>query len=192
MDWGVDVGMRRLAVACPETGEVHVNVLRVSDRRDLELHTLQAWVGRIIPPGSRVWCEAQFQMPRLGQTGIKLAMTAAVVLASAVEHGGTGTLVPPSSWKAEVVGHGGADKDRIRDWLTEHHPALAEACAGDQDAFDAACLGLYGQHVVAGLVSASPVRRRRPRNVLRGGPTAADEPPRGRRSPAAVLYLPGP
>ena len=194
MDVGVDVGMRRLAVCCPESGLVDTIDLgkKVNPRRDLELHVLQAWAGRVIPPGSRVWCEAQFQMPGLGTTGIKLAMTAAVVLASAVEHGGTGTLVPPASWKAAVVGHGGADKARVRAWLLEHHPALAAACGEDQDLTDAACLGFYGRSVVAGLVPPGKLPRRRSRHVLRPGPAAADEPPRGRTGKRTVPIVPGP
>jgi hypothetical protein len=192
MDYGVDVGMRRLAVACPETGVVKAYKLPVSDDRATELHQLQTWAQVAIPPGSRVWVEAQFQQPGLGTTAIKLAMTSAVVLASAAASGGMGTLVPPSTWKMVVCGNGGLDKVGVAAWLATNHPALSAACDGDQDQIDACCIGLYGQDCSAGLVAPRKLPRRRPRKVLRSKLEGVDEPGRGSAGKSRLRLVPGP
>lgn len=77
---------------------------------------------------------------------IKLAQTMGAVLA-----GMPYTEVPPqvipvnvSTWKKEILGNGHASKEDIRNWLTAYNSAYAELCDGDQDQYDAACIGLYG------------------------------------------------
>ena len=47
-------------------------------------------------------------------------------------------------------GNGNADKDAIRDYIHVTHPAYALLCDGDQDRYDACCVGLYGLDVLAG------------------------------------------
>lgn len=49
-----------------------------------------------------------------------------------------------STWKKEILGNGHASKEDIRNWLTDYNSAYAELCDGDQDQFDAACIGYYG------------------------------------------------
>ena len=51
-------------------------------------------------------------------------------------------------WKKVVVGSGNADKAQIRAWLTERESDWATLAADDQDLVDAACILLYGQHLL--------------------------------------------
>lgn len=53
------------------------------------------------------------------------------------------------TWKKEVVGNGYANKDAVRLWVTEEFPVYAVTCGDDQDQFDAGCIALYGERVLA-------------------------------------------
>jgi Holliday junction resolvasome RuvABC endonuclease subunit len=84
------------------------------------------------------------------QTALKIGRTCGVlmgVLASVGMERGV-YLVPVSEWKAEVIGHGGSDKQRVRTWLDKNKPKVASICGDDQDLRDAACLALYGQRLL--------------------------------------------
>lgn len=48
------------------------------------------------------------------------------------------------TWKKEVLGRGNATKLEIKNYLLQRDSAYAELCDGDQDQFDAACIGYYG------------------------------------------------
>lgn len=85
------------------------------------------------------------------QTALRMSMMAGALAASAGKGRSSGiVLVPPSSWKASVVGRGNATKRDVADWLHDHHPTLYTACQTprgklDQDAADAACLALHAR-----------------------------------------------
>lgn len=49
-----------------------------------------------------------------------------------------------STWKKQVCGDGRADKEKIRNTLKKVNGSYSELCDGDQDRYDAACIGLYG------------------------------------------------
>lgn len=53
-------------------------------------------------------------------------------------------MVNVSTWKKEVLGNGHAAKEDVRNYLLQRDSAYAELCDGDQDRFDAACIGYYG------------------------------------------------
>lgn len=52
-----------------------------------------------------------------------------------------------STWKAQVVGDGRASKTSVKNYIDVTHSAYAVVCEGDQDRYDAACVGLYGLSV---------------------------------------------
>lgn len=56
-------------------------------------------------------------------------------------------VVPPSTWKKEVCGHGGLDKSGVGRWLERERPEWFRSCGGDGDLVDAACLADYGVRV---------------------------------------------
>lgn len=170
MIYGVDVGMRRLAVASPDAGIFEKIDLgrKIGDRRQ-ELLILSNWFDELIMPGADVWVESAI-MGGAGnvQTAVKLAMTVGVLYASP----GPATMqtVAPSSWKAAVCGHGHASKDDVRAWVETHLPASATACADIEDLFDATCIAVYGRLATQGeLGEKRRVPRRRHRPVLRAG-----------------------
>lgn len=66
------------------------------------------------------------------------------------------TLIPVDSWKKLVIGKGGVSKERVSEWLEQHHESWFKQClferprAGttiNQDRVDAICIGLYGVEV---------------------------------------------
>lgn len=81
------------------------------------------------------------------QTALKIGRTCGALMGALASVGMERNvyLVPVSEWKAKVIGHGGADKQRVSAWLDENHPEIASICGADQDLRDAACLALYGQ-----------------------------------------------
>lgn len=168
MIFGVDVGMRRLAVACVEA-EVYaaVDLGTKPGQRQRELQKLCGWFEEQVPPEAEVWVETAIGGASGNlQTAIKLAMTVGAL--HGVHRSGPMFTVAPSSWKAAVVGHGHADKDAVRDWVASRLPKSAKACAGVQDLYDAVCIATFGQLVHEGRLAApSSMPRRRPRRVLR-------------------------
>ena len=57
-------------------------------------------------------------------------------------------LVPVSSWKKTVVGHGNASKSEVRDHLDAWYPALASYAGDSQDLYDALGIALHGQRLL--------------------------------------------
>jgi hypothetical protein len=91
--------------------------------------------------------------PLKGRGGVHATIVQAqvqgLVLGTSVLFGASGAYhVNVTTWKKDVVGHGGADKDRVRGWLEVHHPDLAGLAGDDQDLVDASCVALYGRGVI--------------------------------------------
>lgn len=90
--------------------------------------------------------------PVVGRGGahatIVQAQVQGVALATSVLCGAGGAYpVNVQTWKKDVVGHGGSNKDQVRAWLADHHPLLSELAGDDQDLVDASCVALYGRIV---------------------------------------------
>jgi len=85
------------------------------------------------------------------QTALKIGRTAGVLMGALASAGMERNvyLVPVAVWKAEVIGHGGSDKQRVCTWLNENKPEIASICGDDQDLRDAACVAFYGQGLLA-------------------------------------------
>jgi Holliday junction resolvasome RuvABC endonuclease subunit len=140
--WGVDYGIRRIAMGCPQLGLAPDFVVAKSDPLT-EINQLAGWVQNILnySPDKKIYL--MVESPIAGQSGnmqtaVRMAMTAGGIL-SGHPYGG---LIAPSSWKKLIVGSGRADKSAVRDWLQANHPSLAEICYGVQDRVDALCIGL--------------------------------------------------
>ena len=80
------------------------------------------------------------------QTAIRHALTIGGVVATV-----GGNLIPPSTWKATILGHGSADKDDVQSWVEHTSPAtealicsLATTKPRRQDLRDAYCIALHG------------------------------------------------
>lgn len=157
--FGVDLGTRRIAIACAEI-EFLASCSLESDRnrrRFPQETDAGAELGR--------WAEQQ--LTQFGYDGHHFFVERPVTLRgpkqnvrTAVGQGlsagaviaflpGATHIVENSSWKLEVVGRGDADKDAVTRWLEEHQPALAALCAGSQDGVDAFCISLFGGAALA-------------------------------------------
>ena len=91
--------------------------------------------------------------PLVGRAGahatIVQAQVQGIVMLTSVRFGASGVYeVNVQSWKKAVVGHGGANKERVKSWLGEHHSTLSQLAGDDQDLVDAACVSLYGLDVI--------------------------------------------
>ena len=80
---------------------------------------------------------------------MQLAETKGAVLAGMgqlSDHNWVGQVIPVNvgTWKKAVIGDGHADKEAVRNYLLSRGSAYYELCDGDQDQFDAACIGYYG------------------------------------------------
>jgi crossover junction endodeoxyribonuclease RuvC len=75
---------------------------------------------------------------------IKLAQTMGAVLTALTPWCGSLLSVNVSTWKKEVIGNGHAKKEDIQNYIWNRDSAYSVLCDGDQDRFDAACIGYYG------------------------------------------------
>jgi Holliday junction resolvasome RuvABC endonuclease subunit len=78
----------------------------------------------------------------------KQAFVSGVVQACLIKTGYTVHLIPPTSWKAAVVGNGHASKDEVIRIIAGRWPKLSRAIGKDTDLNDAAALCIFGEEVV--------------------------------------------
>lgn len=157
--YGVDLGTRRIALACPEVGLVwHAHTTSAADMRRYPseaeagrelgrrtLETLAEWNFWHGLADDRLFiCERPFAGHRV--MNIRTAIGQGVSAGAAVGQlpGRLLMLDSPGSWKKALCGNGSADKDEIRAWIEQHHPALAAACNGVEDCYDAVGIALAG------------------------------------------------
>lgn len=150
---GADIKVRQISMSCPQFGMVDsIDLGKPSGYRESELHQLADWVRRFHHDvrdwayGKEIglWIEKAFlanSAARSLNATLSLAEVSTVVRTAApwthVEQ------VVPSTWKAEVLGYGHADKEDIQAWLAVNDPELAEFCARE-DEYDASCIATYG------------------------------------------------
>lgn len=149
---GIDVSTKHIAMSCPRTAwarkvtrtMLHKHrkpLVEAAELAGLAHNALAGQFGRFT--GFSVFIEAPVLAGmRNVQTTIRLALVTGA-LGQAL--GGDATMVPVSSWKKEVVGHGHATKADVAQWLTINCPEMADLCEADQDLIDATCVALYGQ-----------------------------------------------
>lgn len=149
---GVDYGSHRIAYSAPRISVFRELLLKGGDEID-DLDTLAAYLFDLVAEtqASCVVVEAPIVgISRNLRTGIRLGMVAGALTTSARQAGASVALVPPSSWKATVIGHGNANKEAVSIWLRKRFPDWWDACNGSQDLVDATCLALHGEAVLAG------------------------------------------
>lgn len=154
MIYGVDIGSRRLAVACIQPAHLdvlHLPALKTGQREDVSyaLRSIGWWIQQNVPPEALVLVEKPIVMhgPKANiGTAMRMSNTVGAILTA---HAGPGYIVDNAAWKVLTVGNARASKPDIARWLAEHHPALAEACGKDQDLVDASCIALAAPALVA-------------------------------------------
>lgn len=149
MIWGIDLGVRSLALAgLNDDGlttrvftERHPNNVRYS-----EVRTLARAGTTMISESDVVFVE---EPPLAGSRNIRTFLKLSELL------GGLMAMlpcpvhaVPVSTWKKEVAGKGNLSKDDVSLFLKQSHPGYSALCAGDQNLIDATCVALYGQQVL--------------------------------------------
>lgn len=175
---GVDFGVRRIAVACADPG--HENAVsyefKKSDR-GMELNYLEDRFQYVLITSrfvgdTHLWIEGAIAAGVKNlQTTVALAATQGAIIAC---HGSPTTIVPVSTWKKGVCGHGGLTKEGVEAWLLQFRPDLYAICRS-QDERDAMCMSLYGIGMLSGeiLVPAKvPKKRKKKVEVPRGDPYA--------------------
>jgi len=163
--FGIDYGSRRIAVASlvdlPDGSLAHrIWVQRYGD--DWDTYAVLADVYDLVATRQQAFAPLviAIESPIVGasknaQTAVKMSMMAGSIAAAAGKGSSGIVLVPPSSWKASVVGRGNAGKHDVAAWLLDNHPHIYEECIRertgkvDQDAVDASCLALYARSALA-------------------------------------------
>lgn len=152
MIFGVDLGTRRVALACPEASWVFAASLEGARLKREYSHEAEAGAELGARAAMAVY-EAfgyagghQFYWERpLVHPNARTAIGQGISFGALSTHlPGTLYEISNSQWKKALCGSGNADKDAIRGWLEEHQPALAALCGENQDLIDATCIGLYG------------------------------------------------
>lgn len=150
-DVGVDIGTHRVAWAAFSYGEAEVDSLDYSaDKfrrqmsRESELMKLADGVAGVGDYAlARLWIERPYLSGVRANPTTTIGMAETVGAIRAVGPWASVELVNPSTWKAQVVGHGFADKDQVRAWLIENVPEAAAQCQ-TEDEYDALGLAIYG------------------------------------------------
>lgn len=156
---GVDLGTRRVALACPDTQWSYRDDLeRTAGRRD---YPSEAEAGRALGARCRTAILAAVsggQLPLLGlefwferpvtgagpkrniRTAVGQGISAGALLGQLP---GTPLEVSSTQWKKELIGRGHAKPAEYVAWLADHHPSLAQACGADEDLAAAHCIALW-------------------------------------------------
>ena len=153
---GIDLGVRKIAISVFLEGELescHVYESPEGVFRDVQLKELAGFTEHIcgsLFPTDAVWIEDTI-IGNNRKYSIKLAQTMGAVQSALgymrLEQGTDTRVVDNKTWKKVIVGNGNANKDTVRDYIDVTHPAYALLCDGDQDLYDATCVGLYGLHI---------------------------------------------
>lgn len=73
------------------------------------------------------------------------SLTSGAIQGAFNNHGASIGLVPPSTWKKAVLGHGSLDKRGIAMAVRARWPRDAEMCGKSQDLLDAYCIARYAR-----------------------------------------------
>jgi hypothetical protein len=156
---GVDLGTRRLALACPTVQWCYRDdIERAAGRRD---YPSEAEAGRALGARARtaIFCAvSEGVLPVLGlefwferpvthsgprqniRSAVGQGISAGAVLAQLP---GTPYEVSSTQWKKELIGAHHAKPADYQRWLQDHHPALAALCGEDEDLAAAHCIALW-------------------------------------------------
>jgi Holliday junction resolvasome RuvABC endonuclease subunit len=144
--WGIDLGARSWHAARIDDGHHTVYSCQIKPKKIEErakiLRTLSVELATLLDGSDPVYIEEPVVAgARNLRTSLMLAHTAGALMSRIA---GPVTLVPVSSWKKEVCGHGGLSKQDIWNWLKINEPMFFDNCLEDQNKIDATCISMYG------------------------------------------------
>lgn len=152
---GVDLGTRRVALACIDADWVwSVDLGTARSKREypseieagveLGVRARAASVNVLVEDRIRFFYERPIVFKNIN-TSVGQALSAGAFFA---QLSGVFTQIYPSAvWKKEVIGNGNASKDDTRTWVESKYPALAEACEDVEDRFDAVAICEFGRRM---------------------------------------------
>lgn len=152
---GIDLGVRKLALAVFYE-DVLAGAAEYTSPADLPRDVQLSELGHFalgqahLHDADSVWIEDVLLGNNAGYS-LALAETKGAVMGS-LSHLRPGCdirAVNNKTWKKEILSNGNAGKDTVRNYIHASHPAYAPLCDGDQDRYDAACVGLYGLRILA-------------------------------------------
>lgn len=153
---GIDLGTRRIAASCVETGFVWSTHLQgAADRRTypseveagfvLGLRLKMAIEDHHFPTGGLpLLFVAERPFLRTARPNVQTAVGMALSAGAALGQlpGRVSLVRHPSMWKKALCGNGNADKAEVRRVVTEREPALAALCGEDEDRYDSLGIAL--------------------------------------------------
>lgn len=153
---GVDLGIAKVAYSIWE-GDILVeteafDTSEMTPKRQKQLSWISTWLmGAAI---SRAVDYIFIEDTLIGNNrkySIRLSQTMGAVLAGIglIPGGPEVILVNVGQWKKDVIGNGHATKQMVQEYILSRGSAYSELCGGDQDRFDAACIGYYGVQLSA-------------------------------------------
>lgn len=173
---GVDVGVRRLAIASPSmVRATSVDLGAKPGIRHAELGEISDWLWMTLSqwgePGEMELVIEQPMLMRVGASTQTLeAMSHTIGAVMSADSWRSALIVNQSTWKSLLLGYGNADKADHEEWLFVTSQALYGAC-DTEDEYDAMCIGLFGELLQDGLVSI-PERKPRKRAAKKTAPAA--------------------
>ena len=150
---GVDLGIHKINTAVYTHGDSGLTLYTVpshvaqTDSRPAQLWELSRFLVDLTQSydADHVWIE-DIILGNNRKYSLQLAQVLGACLAAMALVQGTCDvhLVDNKTWKKAVVGNGNASKEDVKNYIVESHPSYAALCEDEQDAIDAACVGLYG------------------------------------------------
>ena len=144
--WGIDLAARSWHAARIENGQHTVYSCVIKPKKTEErakiLRTLSVELATLLDGADPVYIEEPVVAGvRNLRSSLMLAQTAGALMSRI---SGPVALVPVSSWKKEVCGHGGLGKPEVAAWLKVNQPMFFDNCLDDQNKIDATCIAMFG------------------------------------------------
>lgn len=154
---GVDLGTRRVALACPEAmwcyrddtqnaagkrdypGEVDAGKALGARARTALLDAMAR--GALPYLGIEFWFERPMAFANT-KTAIGQGMSLGALMGQLP---GSIHECSNSQWKKELIGRGDAKPHQYQQWLKDDHPSLAALCGEDEDLAAAHCIALWAE-----------------------------------------------
>jgi len=153
---GIDLGVHKVTIAAFEDQKLvwcDTHEAPAEKTRDEQLLELGKFANEIatLAQASSVWIE-DVLMGNNHKYSLALAETKGAVLTMLGNlrfYLGTDIrMVNVGAWKKALIGNGHASKDDVRHYIDVSHSQYSPLCDGDQDRYDATCIGLYGLDII--------------------------------------------
>lgn len=153
---GIDPSSKAIAWCRIDEDDITVGKIKLGKTADKfapwKLRIAERELRRVFPNANRT-CHLFLEAPIVGggsATPARVASTlpqayvSGVIQAHFARQGATVDLVHLATWKAQVIGNGGASKAEVARVIRLRWPGIAEQAGGDQDILDASGIALYG------------------------------------------------